>query len=75
MENCSENRGLSNGKFSTLDWPTPEMIAAAHRARGKALREMASALYRRLWFFLASSPRLSNQARRNGRQRQGPVQR
>jgi len=65
MKNCSENLGLlSNGRFSTLDWPTHEMIAAAHRERGKALREMTSALYHRLWFFLASSPLLSNQARR-----------
>lgn len=54
MKNCTETRGLlSNGKFSTLDWPTPEMIAAAHRARGKALREMTSVLYHRLWSTLA----------------------
>jgi len=26
--------------ISKLDWPTPEILAAAHRARGKALREM-----------------------------------
>jgi hypothetical protein len=29
-----------------LDWPTPEMLAAAHRARAKALKEMVVALFR-----------------------------
>jgi len=62
MKSRTKNRGLlSNGKFSTLDWLT--MIAAAHRARGMALREMTSALFHRLWFFLASDPLLSSQAR------------
>jgi hypothetical protein len=27
---------------SKLDWPTPEMLAAAHRLRAKALKEMAA---------------------------------
>jgi hypothetical protein len=27
--------------YSTLDWPTSEMLAQARRLRGKALREMA----------------------------------
>jgi hypothetical protein len=61
--------------ISRLDWPTPEMIAAAHRARAKALREMASALARRLWFFLAAGARPPNRARRHGRQGHHPVQR
>jgi hypothetical protein len=28
--------------ISTLDWPTQEMLAAAHRLRAKALKEMAA---------------------------------
>ena len=59
MKNCAENpRLLSNGKFSTLDWPTHEMIAGAHRARGKALRQMTSTLYHRLWSTLARIARV-----------------
>jgi hypothetical protein len=27
-------------KFSALDWPTPEMLRAANRARVKAVRDM-----------------------------------
>jgi len=33
-----------SGKFSRLDWPTPEMLVPAHRARGKAMRDMIFAL-------------------------------
>jgi hypothetical protein len=74
MENSTENPGFrSNGKFSTLDWPSPELLAAAHRARAKALREMTTAVAHRLWFFASSL--LSNGARRNGRVRHDPVQR
>jgi hypothetical protein len=65
----------SNKTISRLDWPTSEMIAAAHRARAKALREMTSALARKLWFFLAAGARLANRARRHGRQGHHPVQR
>lgn len=39
----NQNSGAT-GKFSILDWPTPEMLRAARRARGKALRDMALAL-------------------------------
>lgn len=28
------------GKFSILDWPTPEMLQAANRARAKAFGDM-----------------------------------
>ena len=38
----------ASGKFSRLDWPTPEMLAPAHRARGKQLRDMIFALGSRL---------------------------
>jgi hypothetical protein len=31
-------------KFSKLDWPTPEMLRAAHSARGQALRDIVLAL-------------------------------
>lgn len=32
------------GRFSKLDRPKSELIASAHRARGRLLREMTSAL-------------------------------
>jgi leucyl aminopeptidase (aminopeptidase T) len=45
MEDCGDDRGVSSSrKFSTLDWPTPEMLQAAHRARAKAFRDMILAL-------------------------------
>lgn len=31
-------------KLSRLDWPTPDILQAAKRARGKALRDMILAL-------------------------------
>ena len=34
--------------LSKLDWPTPEVLAAARRARGIFLRELVVALARRL---------------------------
>jgi hypothetical protein len=39
--------GTSN-KFSTLDWPSPEILRAAHRARAKVVRDMTLDLCRRL---------------------------
>jgi hypothetical protein len=76
MDDRAENQNSgATTKFSALDWPTPEMIASAHRARAKALREMTSAFGRRLWSFIAASSLLSNGARRHGRERHGPVQR
>jgi hypothetical protein len=72
----STEGGVSSKKtISRLDWPTPEMIAAAHRARAKALREMASALARKLWFFIAAGARPPNRVRRHARQGHHPVQR
>ncbi len=41
MDNQAEGQEL-------LEWPTPEMLAAAHRARNDALREMVVAGAR--WF-------------------------
>jgi hypothetical protein len=39
--------GTSN-KFSTLDWPSPEVLMAARRARAHAVRDMTVDLCRRL---------------------------
>jgi hypothetical protein len=39
--------GTSN-KFSTLDWPSPEVLMAARRARAQAVRDMTLGLCRRL---------------------------
>jgi hypothetical protein len=76
MENRAENPGLwSKGKFSKLDWPTPELIVSAHRARGKALREITSTLGHRLWSVMAASRVLSSRTRRNGPERHGPIKR
>jgi hypothetical protein len=35
----NQNSGATD-KFSKLDWPTPEMLQAANRARAKAFRDM-----------------------------------
>ena len=47
-------------KLLTLDWPTPQMLQAAHRARAKAFREMTGDMIRALgkWAeaFSASHP-------------------
>jgi hypothetical protein len=38
MDGRAEDQNVrATGKFSTLDWPTPEMLRAAHRARARAL--------------------------------------
>jgi len=39
--------GTSN-KFSTLDWPSPEVLMAARRARAHAVRDMTVDFCRRL---------------------------
>jgi len=47
MDNHAEDQEISKARaISKLDWPTPEMLAAAHRARAKALKEMVVALFR-----------------------------
>lgn len=47
MDDRSENQNSRAAtKFSRLDWPTPDMLQAANRARGKALRDMILALVR-----------------------------
>jgi hypothetical protein len=42
-----EISGTGN-QFSTLDWPSPEVLMAARRARAHALRDMTVELCRRL---------------------------
>ena len=45
MDDRAENQNLgATTKFPALDWPTPEMLQAANRARVKALRDMILAL-------------------------------
>jgi hypothetical protein len=39
---------LSGGRFSRLDWPTPEQLREARRARGLFLRELVVAGTRRI---------------------------
>jgi hypothetical protein len=47
MDNHAEDQGASKARsISVLDWPTQEQLAAAHRARAKALKEMVVALFR-----------------------------
>jgi hypothetical protein len=41
MDDRAENQNSgATGKFSKLDWPTPEMLQAANPARAKAFRDM-----------------------------------
>ena len=47
MDNRAEGQEVGkNRAISKLDWPTQEMLAAAHRARGLFLRELVVALVR-----------------------------
>jgi hypothetical protein len=49
MEDLVKRRALgTGGKFSTLDWPTPEILASARRSRAEALRDMTVVLWRKL---------------------------
>jgi hypothetical protein len=45
---AARQRLETQGRFSKLDRPRLELIASAHRARGRLLREMVSALCHRL---------------------------
>jgi hypothetical protein len=45
MDDRAENQNSgATSKFSSLDWPTPEMLQAANRARAKAFFDMILAL-------------------------------
>jgi hypothetical protein len=45
MDDRADNQNLgATRKFATLDWPTPEMLQAANRARAKAVCDMILAL-------------------------------
>ena len=42
MDDRAEGQEFGKSRaYSKLDWPTPEMLAQAHRLRAKALKEMA----------------------------------
>ena len=46
----------ATGKFSMLDWPTPEMLQAANRARARAMRDMIIAFGKWAMAFMTSHP-------------------
>jgi|HubBroStandDraft_6_1064221.scaffolds.fasta_scaffold03950_3 hypothetical protein len=46
----------ATGKFSILDWPTPEMLQAANRARARAVCDMVVALGKWAKAHIASHP-------------------
>ena len=49
MDNRAEGQEFAITRvISRLDWPTPEMLAAARRARGLYLRDLVVTLLRRL---------------------------
>jgi hypothetical protein len=57
MDDRAENQNLgATTKFSALDWPTPEMLQAANRARAKAFYEMILALVKWAKASIASQP-------------------
>ena len=43
-------------KFSMLDWPTPEMLQAANRARARAMYDMIVAFGKWAIALIASNP-------------------
>jgi hypothetical protein len=55
----------ATAKLSTLDWPTPEMLQAANRARAKALCDIIVAFGKWAIASLASHP-ISKIASRRG---------
>jgi hypothetical protein len=62
----SHAEGQEFGKtraISTLDWPTPEMLTAAHRLRAKALKEMAAQFGRWLKVLVAEHLLVANPGR------------
>ena len=51
----NQNSGAT-GKFSIGDWPTPEMLQAANRARARAMCDMIVAFGRWAAALIASTP-------------------
>jgi hypothetical protein len=51
----NQNSGAT-GKFSIGDWPTPEMLQAANRARARAMCDMIVAFGKWAIAFIASHP-------------------
>lgn len=51
-------------RYSTLDWPTQEMLTKAHRMRGRVLRDGIITLARSVWSAFAwfSEPDVHRQA-------------
>jgi hypothetical protein len=75
IPNHAANEALpSNGKFSKVDWPTPEFIRSAHRARGRLLREIAKAVSRSVRLAFVGGPPSVSRTRRNDFGRHDPVQ-
>jgi hypothetical protein len=46
--NAGDKTPGTGNAFSTLDWPSPEVLRAARRARAHAVRDMTMDLCRRL---------------------------
>ena len=64
MDNHAEGQELGKTRaISKLDWPTQEMLAAAHRARGQYLRELVVALFRWLNTPFAAHPEVARPAK------------
>ena len=57
MDDRAVNRNSeATGKFSILDWPTPEMLQAANRARARAVCDMIVAFRKWAIAVIASHP-------------------
>ena len=57
MDDRAENQNSgATTKFSALDWPTPEMLQAANRARAKAFCDMMVAFVKWAKASIAKQP-------------------
>ena len=64
MDNHAEGQEFGKARaISKLDWPTQEMLAAAHRARGLFLRELVVSLFRWLNTPFAEPPPVARPAK------------
>ena len=55
-DRAANQNSEATGKFSMLDWPTPEMLQAANRARARAMCDMIVAFGKWAIAFIASNP-------------------
>ena len=70
MDSRAEGQEFTKTRaVSKLDWPTPEMLTAAHRLRAKALKEMAAQFG--FWFKVWITEHLLGAG--SGRSKPGPV--